>query len=66
MSKAGPATHAFVGFAKCGKANVIEVDEGKTMRWATKYIRNGGRVERMPLDDARKQELCFGCPECKP
>ena len=65
MKMAGSATHAFVGYAKCGKAKVLEVDEGQTMSWMTKLVRAGGRVERMTIEDARKQKLCFGCKECK-
>lgn len=66
MKRPGTATHAFVGYAKCGKAKVLEVDEGKRLKWIEKLIRDGGRVERLLIEDARKSELCFGCEVCKP
>lgn len=54
-----PPTHAFVGYDATGTPIVLLVDDGRreTSHKAAGVIRSGGRVERMPIEDARKVRL---------
>jgi hypothetical protein len=67
------ATHAFVGLRRCGGAMFMAVDELRTTDLDPPFgyddvvdlLRTGGRLERVPLEVARKTRLCFGCEACK-
>jgi hypothetical protein len=52
-------THAFVAYDATGTPIEIFVDDGKrsASHAAVQYISRGGRIERMPLEDARKVRL---------
>lgn len=52
-------THAFVGYDATGTPIELLVDDGSrdTSHAAVQYISRGGRVERMPIEDARKVRL---------
>lgn len=54
-----PPTHAFVGYDADGTPVEIFVDDGRrdTSHAAMRYIRDGGRVERRTIEDARKVRL---------
>ena len=57
-------THAFIGYDRTGMAVELLVDDGTraTRREAAKYVAAGGRVERMPIEHARKVRL-YELPE---
>lgn len=65
-AKAPRATHAFVGYRRCGKAMFLEADEGQILRGPDlgACLRAGGKIDRVPLEQARTIPLCFGCGDC--
>lgn len=60
------ATHAFVGYLRCGNASFLEADIGQVLDGdeIAKLLRVGGRVEREPLESVKAVGLCFGCGGC--
>jgi hypothetical protein len=51
--------HAFVGYSADGTPMLLLVDDGtrETRRAAHGVMHAGGRIERMPIEDARKVRL---------
>ena len=60
------ATHAFVGYLRCGNASFLEADIGQVLDGdeIAKLLRNGGKVEREPLEAVAAVGICFGCGGC--
>lgn len=64
--KLGEATHAYAGIKKCGKAEFLQVDEGRAPKASDirACLEAGGTVKRITLEEARATPLCFGCEGC--
>lgn len=60
-------THAYRGFLRCGHMNWMAVDlrepeDSKSLAEdVAEIIRNGGWVDRVPIEEARGS--VFGCPD---